>query len=73
MGLGLIWLDVIQPRFAFCGTYIRGKGAGLDNLLHCFDYYSIFKLDEINLIIKCYFNDVILLFLPNLRQLGLLS
>lgn len=46
---------------------------GFDNLPHYFDYYSIFKLDKINLIIKRYFNDIILLFLPNLRQIGLLS
>lgn len=73
MALGLIQLDLIQPCFAFCGTYVRGKGVGFDNLLHYFDYYSIFKLDKINLIIKRYFNDIILLFLPNLRQIGLLS
>lgn len=51
----------------------KRKGAGFDNLPHCFDYDSIFKLDKINLIIKRYFNGIILLFLPNLRQLGLLS
>lgn len=39
----------------------------------CFDYYYTFKVDKVNLIIKHYFNEVILPVLPNLWQLGLLS
>lgn len=38
----------------------------------CFDYYYIFKVDKVNLIIK-HFNEVILPVLPNLWQLELLG
>lgn len=39
----------------------------------CFDYYYIFEIDKVNLIIKYYYNEVILPVFPNFWQLGLLS
>lgn len=72
MDWGLIHLDLIQPNFASCDIYVRGEGAGLDNVQRCFDYYYIFKVDKVNLIIK-HFNEVILPVLPNLWQLELLG
>lgn len=46
-----------SAQLCICDTYIRGEGAGLDNMQHCFDYYCILKVDKVNVIRKHYFNE----------------